>query len=143
MAGWLLHINVLARLARPDRGQRVPVVWHRDGHRIHVFVIEQLADVRIGLNAVAQLLGFGRQDVLVHVAKGHHAHAFHFAQGADVAGALAAEANLGDTDITVRAGSPAPRASVKTECSGANGSRLEEVAACHIHKIMLYRSDIN
>ena len=78
-------------------------------------------------------LGLGVQDVPVHVAEGHHAHAFHLAQGADVAGALAAEANLRDTDIAVRTGGPAPGASVNAECSGANGGCLEEVAACKVH----------
>ena len=143
MAGRLLHVNVLARLARPDGRQRVPVVRHGDGDRVHVLVLQQLADVRIGLDAVAELLGFGLQDVPVHVAEGHQAHAFHFAQGADVAGALAPEANLRDADIAVRAGGPAPGASVKTECSGANGGCLEEVTACKVHDSLLYRLGIH
>ena len=78
-------------------------------------------------------LALAARTLLVHVAEGHHAHALHLSQGGDVAGALAAEANLGDADIAVRAGGPAPGASVNTECSGANGGCLEEVAACEVH----------
>jgi hypothetical protein len=54
-----------------------------------------------------------------------------------VPGALAPEANLGDADIAVRAGGPAPRTSVKTECGGANGGCLEEVTACEVHNALL------
>ena len=121
----------------------MPVVWHSDGDRVHVLVFKELADVRIGLNAVAQLLGFGLQDVSVHVAEGHQAHAFHLGQGPDVAGTLAAEANLRDADIAVRAGGPAPRTGVKTERSRANGGCLEEVTACEVHHNMLYRLGIH
>jgi hypothetical protein len=47
-----------------------------------------------------------------------------------VAGALAPEANLSDPDIAIRAGGPAPGASIKTERSGTNGGCLEEITAC-------------
>ena len=137
MAGRLLHVNVLARLACPHGRQRVPVVGHGDGHRIHVLVLKQFADVGIGLNPVAKFRGLVVQHVTVHVAEGHQADALHLAQGFDVAGALAAKANLGDADIAVRAGGPAPGASVKTECSSANGGCLEEVAACEVHDHVL------
>src|ERR1017187_204528 len=138
MAGRLLHVNVLACLASPDGRQRVPMVRHGNGHRVHVLVLQQLADVGIGLNATAEFRGFVIEDVPVHVTKGHQADALHFTQGADVASALAPEANLSNSDIAVRAGGPAPRTSVNRERSGAHGGCLEEVTACEIHNDLLY-----
>jgi len=66
----------------------------------------------------------------IDIAQRNQAHALHLSEGANVAGALAAEADLRDPDIAIRARGPAPGASVNTERSGANGGCLEEVAAC-------------
>ena len=109
------------------------MVGHGYGHRVHVLILKQLPDVGVGLDAVAQCLGLGLENVPVHVAEGDHAHALHFSQRVEVAGPLAPEANLGDADIAIRAGGPAPRASINADCSGANGGCLEEVAACKVH----------
>ena len=117
----------------------MPVVRHSDGNRVHILVLEQFADVGIGLDAIAEILGFGFEDVLVHVAQGDEANAFHLAQGADVARALAPETNLSDPDIAVRAGGAAPGTGVKTERSGTNGGCLKEIAACKVHYRLVCR----
>src|SRR5579871_6962598 len=43
----LLHVNIFAGLAGPDRNERVPVIGRGDGDGVNIFVLEQLADVAI------------------------------------------------------------------------------------------------
>ncbi len=54
MAARLLDVDVLAGLAGEDGERRVPVVWRGDGDRVHVLVVEDLAEV---LDALRRLLG--------------------------------------------------------------------------------------
>ena len=52
VAARLLHVDVLAGLAGPDRQQRVPVVAGGDGDRVEVLVFQGLADVLEALGLV-------------------------------------------------------------------------------------------
>jgi hypothetical protein len=46
----LLDVDVLARLAGPNGRQRMPMVWGRDNDRIDVLIVQQLAQVGVGLD---------------------------------------------------------------------------------------------
>jgi len=78
MARWLFHVHVFARLAGPDRRQRMPVIGRGDRHRIDVFRFEHRAHVfkLLGLGAIRQLL-YQRHApfaaCLIHVANGREA----------------------------------------------------------------------
>ena len=74
-ANWLLHVNILARLARLHHGKRMPVVRCADQNHINLFVIQHPAKIFDGLGLSAG----GRQPLiqvgLVHIAHGGHFHA--------------------------------------------------------------------
>ena len=66
----LFHVNILARLHRPDRGQRMPVIGRGDGDGVHVLVLQQPANVRVAFHLFVPLgEGFDAriQDFAVHV----------------------------------------------------------------------------
>ena len=48
----LFHIHILARLAAPDRNQRMPVIWRGGRDRVNVFVVQELAQVAILFDVV-------------------------------------------------------------------------------------------
>ena len=56
VAARLLDVDVLARLAGPDRRQRVPVVRRGDADHVDVLAVVDLAEVGLGLGLVAVLL---------------------------------------------------------------------------------------
>src|SRR5262249_53904152 len=67
----LLDVDVLACLAGPDSGERVPVVRGGDGDGVHTLVVEDAAQVGLGLAllfAAEVFQSFGEQP-LVHVAE--------------------------------------------------------------------------
>ena len=75
----LLHINVLAGLARPNSMQRVPVVWRCYGDRIEVRVLQHFAQIEVRLRPVpVQLLNLCdalREEPLVNVHQIRNPHA--------------------------------------------------------------------
>jgi hypothetical protein len=130
MAARLLDVDVLARLARPDADQRVPVVGRGDRDRIDGFVFQQLP--HIGVSGGPLLSGAGHfsetlvQDVLVHVAQRRDLHILHLRILADVRIALAPNTDAGH-----------PHRVVDTRCAfhrgRANGSRgaHQEMSSVH------------
>ncbi len=64
MAGWLLHINILAGLARPNSGQRMPMVWEGQGDGIHVLGIEQRSHIGVLLGVITLQLAYQRHRAL-------------------------------------------------------------------------------
>jgi hypothetical protein len=72
----LLQVHVLARLHRPDRRQRVPVVARGDRHAVDRLVVDDLAQVLVRRHLTALLLrhGIGQPagTAEVSIAHGHH-----------------------------------------------------------------------
>ena len=102
----LLDIHILAGLHRPDGSERVPMVRRRKADDVNILVLQQLADVAIGFNLLAQVLVFlhlAVKDGLVHVAKRNHPGAFDRAQAIDVAHAAPIESDHREPDIAVGA----------------------------------------
>ena len=57
VAARLFDRNMFAGLDRPDRGQCMPVVGRHDRNRVNLLVLEQLAQVRIGLGRPQVFIG--------------------------------------------------------------------------------------
>src|SRR5271157_2260369 len=73
MAGRLLHIYILARLARLDGDDGMPVVGSGHQHRVNVLAIQNAAIVPDGFGLPARKAAIGFRDLeLVHVAKDGH-----------------------------------------------------------------------
>ena len=74
VTGRLLAIDVLAGLTRPYSGQRVPMIGGGDGHRVHVFVLKELAQILVNVRFSAfELLDDLRGALglrLIHIADG-------------------------------------------------------------------------
>ena len=100
-------VDVLARLAGPDRHQRVPVVRRGDGDGIEALVLQRLADVLKTLRRVARLLLDLRYASLVEprirIDQLRDANVFHSRVRVDVRTAPAVNAGDGDVDRVVRA----------------------------------------
>ena len=73
----LLDIHILAGLHGPDRGEGVPVIGGRDGHRVDVLVVEHAAHVGFDLGALSGLFKDGGS-------RGLGAAAVHIHQGGDL-----------------------------------------------------------
>ncbi len=56
VAAGLLHVDVLARLARPNRLQRVPMVRRGDGNGVQVLVVEHFPKVLEALGRIAAVV---------------------------------------------------------------------------------------
>src|SRR5439155_20049819 len=56
MADGFLDVDVLARLARPDRHERMPVIGSRDGHGIDAPIVEHTPKIRLRLRISSVLL---------------------------------------------------------------------------------------
>ena len=102
----LFDVHVLARLAGPDRRQRVPMVRRRDGHRVDALVGERLANIAIQFGPLA--LGFfddlraALEDIGVDVAKRDvFGFILHFEDVLDVRAALAVEADRANADSAI------------------------------------------
>ena len=52
----LLHVDVLARLAAPERGRHVPMVGRGDDHGVDRLVVEHLAEILHAAGGLAALL---------------------------------------------------------------------------------------
>ena len=105
VAARLLHVDIFARLAGPDRRQRVPVIRRRDGDGVDVLVFEHLVniDVRLHFATVLLLDGLGlvAQNLAVNVAEGHEPHSLHVPERTDVRAAPAVDPDDGYPDLIV------------------------------------------
>ena len=105
VAGWLLHVDVLAGLAGPDGGERVPVIGRCYRDRVDVPVFKQLAHVRVFFRrAVLKLPHHGRGAFprrLVDIADRCDSCTLHFGEEAEVATPAAACADDGQIDRLV------------------------------------------
>jgi hypothetical protein len=101
----LFDVYVLARLAGPDRHERMPVVGGRRGNGVDFLVFEQLTDVRIGFELVAFLifegLGFAFHVIAVGVTDGHQAGPLAAMEVPHVASALATDPDDRHADIVI------------------------------------------
>jgi hypothetical protein len=97
--GRLLNVDVLAGLGGGDRDQRVRVVRRGDRNGVDVVPLEQLAEVGVDVELVAEFLlesiGGLMEDLLIDVAQRDQV----LMVVLDVALALAVEADLGDADV--------------------------------------------
>src|SRR5581483_4600231 len=150
VADRLLDVDIFARLHRPDRGQRVPVVRRSDRDDIYVCIFEQAAYVlysfRRGPVPVRDGLLRFRDDALIHVADGDDLRILPARKRADMAHAPAMHADAGDMNPVVR---PDPTAPTFGSCrllqaqpgdgSGSREQRLfQKAAACDlVHRIAL------
>src|SRR5262245_26907235 len=94
----LFHIDILARLHRPDRGERMPMIGRGDGDGVHVLVLQQPPNVRVGFHlfvALGKGLNASIQDFAVHVAQSDDPDIFagEAAQARDVIATAPAESN--------------------------------------------------
>src|SRR5215472_1546740 len=48
MRAWLLHVNIFAGLAGPDRHQRMPVIGRGDGNGVNILILKKPSDVAVG-----------------------------------------------------------------------------------------------
>ena len=108
VAGGLLAVDVLARLAGPNGGQRMPVVGRGDGDRVDVLVFEHLpqilVDLRLGPLQVLDDFGGALGLRGVYVTKRHHARIRQLAVIFEVVAAAAADAYNPYADLIIRAG---------------------------------------
>ena len=106
VAGRLLAVHVFARLAGPDRGERVPVIWGRDRDGVDLFILVKLAEVVVDLGLAAlRLFGKGHGALglrLVHVADGGYLCVALFGDVSNVRPAASSHAHNGDIDPVVR-----------------------------------------
>ena len=107
VAGGLFAVDVLARLAGPDGGKRVPVVGGGDGDRVHILVREKLAHVVVTLGLFpGQLLGGGLSGFergLVDVAQRHDTRIRQRGVALDVIVAASADADDADVEFVIGA----------------------------------------
>ena len=102
----LLDIDVLARLASPHRGERVPVVRCGDGNRVNLLVLQGLADVLVESGRFAlgglDIFSAAFEHLRIHVAQRDVlGFILHSEDILDVASALAVEADGAHADAIV------------------------------------------
>ena len=141
----LLDVDVLARLAGPDRRQGVPVVRQGDDHRVDALVVEHLANIGVGGDRFAAFLerfdAVGEHG-LVGVAQGHDPGFRDLSQCPDELSAPASHAS-GNIDAAQTHNSDPDRVALRTPGQRWQTSnqtcgegRLEERPACdgfHAH----------
>ena len=90
----LLAVDVLARLARVDGVERVPVVGRADDHSVNVLPVEELAVVVVCLRPLPRDAMGVPQPALVHVAHGDGRGVWHAHDVAQEPAAPAADADM-------------------------------------------------
>jgi hypothetical protein len=107
VAGRLLAIDVLARLHRPDRRQRVPVIRRRDRYRFDRRIRERLAHVLELFRLLAGILqqrGIGLlARRLIDIANPGYARLGHLRINGEVVRTAASKADDADVHLIVRA----------------------------------------
>jgi hypothetical protein len=129
-------IDVLARLATPDGGERVPMIRRGNGDGVHLLVGDRFADVGVKLRCFALRLGDHLRAAFahggVHVAKCRVlGGVLHLEDVAHVRAALTIEANGADADAVVRA----KYFSLRHRAGDDDGSRglADELSAGELH----------
>ena len=128
-----LDVDVLARLAGPDRGQGVPVVRGGDGDGGDVLVLQHLADVlddarRLLLALVDRFQRVGHVGV-VDLADGDDVHVVEDGEAADEVTAAAADAHDGEVDAFVGLLGGARGGGGGEGDGGGRGGGFQELAA--------------
>ncbi len=107
-------VNILARIRRRDRGERVPVVGRGDDHSVNVLARQQIAEIVVGIAAFVVsaffLFGVGGFDFVlgqiaagrIHIAHRQHANVATRQASAEQAVALFANANETERDLHAR-----------------------------------------
>ena len=130
----LLDIHVLARLAGPDGGQRVPVVGRGDGHRVDLFVIEDAPQVLFDADLLAVGLFESRGALSRHqqvgVAQRHEFHVALFHQARDVVLAAPVDAQHRDPDAIV-----GPERAGRGELRYYGGARPRQKCSSAVHAV--------
>ncbi len=88
------------------------MIGHAEDDGVDVLVVEQFAIVGVGVDldvAFFELRHFGVQELRVHVADRHHAHAGELAKVLDMFLALLADTYDGYTDVVIGPPDPRPR----------------------------------
>ena len=111
----LFHVHVLAGLTGPDRHQGMPMVGRGGGDGVDVLALQQLADIRVAFDRLAQLGGLRHtpfENSAVGVAQGHHADPGQLPQQPEMQPALTAKSDHRQAEVIVCAqdlGSAVPR----------------------------------
>jgi hypothetical protein len=101
----LFHVNIFARLARPDRHQRVPVIRRGGGDRVDLLAFEKFPN--IGITGGSRLAGAGDdprgslQNGRIHIAKRRNSYARQRKILVDVKAAAVVAADLREADVLV------------------------------------------
>jgi hypothetical protein len=99
-------VDVLARLAGPDRGEGVPVVGRGDGDGVDVFVLQRVAHVLVELRGLALRVGDELRTLFAHLRidvaeRDVLGVALHREEVFDVGAALAVEADGANADAVI------------------------------------------
>ena len=102
-------VYIFARLDRPDRGERVPVVWRCDGHHIQILVLQHLPEIGVSFGGnllLFQIRNSPCEDGTVHIAERGEPDALVLQpqQAADVATTAAVETDHAGMDRVARTG---------------------------------------
>src|SRR5437660_4515015 len=139
----LLHVDMLAGLHGEQRRRRVPMVGRGDHERVHVFVLERLAEVAQALGRFALRARDGG-DALGEHQRIDVAHVGHFGVGrpgerARQDRAAAVQAHYRDPDCVARRGEPGgePRGGRETQPRGRGC--FQEFATFHRSRTLMLR----
>ena len=127
----LLDVHVLARLARPDRLQRVPMVRRGERHGVDGLVFEQLSEVDVGGRLLQPFRLESRQlggDVgLIDVAQSHDLDIGDLRPACHMAASPPAAAHDRHPDRLVRA-----RQTTSRRAAGQHGRAHQEMSSIHV-----------
>ncbi len=153
MGRGFFDVNVFARLARPDGGERVPVIWGDDGDGVNLLVVENHAEVPVGRRLRTGLLldkfQGGHEERLVGIADGAYLHVVALLERAptfEMDGTLVAHADDGDVDTLVsacdgRIGLGAESHASDRDARGANHARFDKLSPAvvvRVHRVLAY-----
>src|SRR2546426_2801583 len=141
---WLLHVDVLPRLQREQRGGGVPMVGRRDHERVHVLVLECLAEVAEPFGSVALDAGDGGEALGEHeridVAHVRHVGVGRPGEAAREHGAASVQAHDRDDDLLIRrTGEAEERRPRGRETEPGRRGGLQELAAFHRSRTLMLR----
>ena len=132
MAGGLFNVNVLAGLAGPHRGERMPVIRQRQRDSVNLFIGEELPHVLVALRLLTRQLlnerGSAFEVRLIDITNRGDARIGLLRVILDVIRAATANADYSDVDLVV--GAPGARGGNR----GERGSLQESSTGCMAHK---------
>ena len=140
VGGRLLDVDVLARLAGPDRRQGVPVVGCRHGDDVDLLVLVHAPEVLLGLDGPGVLLLELRralaEKIPVGVAQRRHLDAGELHEILDVALPATVDAEHGGADAVVRTEGRPRHEGWRGGKGGRPGRALDEVPARHVRLLV-------